>query len=552
MATLTSHPEPTLVAASTNIGHALVFENATEQREPITLHVRGRIPPWLTGSLYRTGPGTFRVASGSARGHSVNIRHWFDGLGLTHRFEIMPDGSVQYRNHSTAEGLQSRISRAGTIPTVTFGVQDPCETLFSKFFTLFKPNTEAPRRAGKCAPDEANISVTLTPNMPGIAAHHSASTTPSLRNLVAKSDQNALQILHPETLDPLRVMTYTQLDPRLDGQISAAHSCHDPTTGEFFNFTLKLGPSPTYKVFRIRPEDGKPPQTKGHTVDILAEIRDAPAAYLHSFAMTQKYVVLCVWQADFSYYGISVGLNRNLAGSFKKWDPKRDTLFYVIDRNDGGVVAKFNAPPFFNFHKLNSYDSGADDIVIDLAVYDTHSVIDLLYLDKLRNLDENIYARLTRARRYVLKDVGQNKGHIRPAEIEFTLAHELNIELPTIHPALYYKPYRYAYGINKADPTVQSFADRIIKLDMFDLTAKPKLWGAPGYVPGEPIFIPRPGSNPRGGEDEGVVLSVVLDADAQKSMLVILNAKDLKEEARAEMQTHVPMGFHGAWVKRAK
>ena len=49
-------------------------------------------------------------------------------------------------------------------------------------------------------------------------------------------------------------------------------------------------------------------------------------------------------------------------------------------------------------------------------------------------------------------------------------------------------------------------------------------------------------------EDDGVLLSVVLDAKTERSMLVVLDAKTLEEEARAEMGTHVPYGFHGAWV----
>jgi torulene dioxygenase len=83
--------------------------------------------------------------------------------------------------------------------------------------------------------------------------------------------------------------------------------------------------------------------------------------------------------------------------------------------------------------------------------------------------------------------------------------------------------------------------------------AEPKTWGAPGYTPGEPVFIPRPSSNgvplSEGAEDDGVLLSVVLDAESQKSMLVVLDAKDMKEEARAEMDTHFPFGFHGVWVQ---
>src|ERR1700676_3753698 len=71
---------------------------------------------------------------------------------------------------------------------------------------------------------------------------------------------------------------YKQLDSRLDGLLLAAHSCRDQETGNFYNYSCKFGG-----------KDGK--------VDMLAEIKDAPPSYIHSFAMTERFVVLCVWQA---------------------------------------------------------------------------------------------------------------------------------------------------------------------------------------------------------------------------------------------------------------
>ncbi|KAI0917770.1 hypothetical protein AcV7_007097 [Taiwanofungus camphoratus] len=546
MAVLAPSPTP---SAPANIGYAIGFENAIEQREPVPLRVKGQIPTWLTGSLYRTGPGTFRVPSASPAKPAVNIAHWFDGLGMNHRFQIMPDGSVLYRSHSSAMGLHTRIAQSGTVPGFTFGTQDPCETIFSKFFTVFRPQLPSPSQG---APDDQNISVTLSTNMDGIPSHHSSS---SLRNLVAKSDNNILQILNPDTLQPIRATTYAEFDRVLDGQISAAHSCRDNTTGEFFNFSLKLGRRPVYKVFRIKPgeKDGPEPDRTDHAVDVLAEIVDAPAAYLHSFAMTQKYVVLCVWQADFTYSGASIVFNRNIAGSInKKWNPKRNALFYVIDRHNGGVVAKYETPPFFAFHQINSYDSGTDDIVLDLSVYDDHSVIDLFYLDNLRNLDDHHHMKAGCARRFVLEDVRGGHGTTRQAKVMYTIPETYSIELPTVHPGRYHKPYRFAYGINKSDTKKATFADGLIKLDLSNPEAKPKTWGAPGYTPGEPIFVPRPRSSSEtpveDAEDDGVLLSVVLDAEKQKSMLVILDAKEMKEEARAEMDSHFPFSFHGTFV----
>ena len=68
-------------------------------------------------------------------------------------------------------------------------------------------------------------------------------------------------------------------------------------------------------------------------------------------------------------------------------------------------------------------------------------------------------------------------------------------------------------------------------------------------TPGEPVFVARPGGIE---EDDGVLLTVVLDGEARRSMLVVLDARDMAELARAEMKTHFPYGFHGSFVSASK
>jgi torulene dioxygenase len=231
---------------------------------------------------------------------------------MNHHFQITPHGEVYYSNQSSADGRVKQIQELGYVPGMTFGKQvpggDPCENLFRKFFTSFIPNSnssaEKPENNGAKVfaqrPDNENISVTLSPNIPGLSSHTSAksSSTTGLNYLVAKTDANRLQVIDPDSLEPLELTTYARLDPRLDGQFSAAHGCTDPETGEYFNYVQKFGQRSVYKVFRATPDVvGGGGKAK---VDILAEIRDAPMAYVHSFAMTKKYVVLCIWQSDYN------------------------------------------------------------------------------------------------------------------------------------------------------------------------------------------------------------------------------------------------------------
>eukprot|EP00961_Rhodomonas_salina_P172534 2326706-Rhodomonas_salina.1 len=61
---------------------------------------------------------------------------------------------------------------------------------------------------------------------------------------------------------------------------------------------------------------------------------------------------------------------------------------------------------------------------------------------------------------------------------------------------------------------------------------------------GEPIFVPNPQA---ASEDDGVLLSVVLDGSTDKSFLLGLDAATMQEVFRAQLPHHCPAGFHGEW-----
>src|SRR5205823_3388773 len=58
----------------------------------------------------------------------------------------------------------------------------------------------------------------------------------------------------------------------------------------------------------------------------------------------------------------------------------------------------------------------------------------------------------------------------------------------------------------------------------------------------EPVFVPRPDGE---DEDDGVALSIVLDAERGRSFLLVLDGATFTERARAGVLHHIPFGFHG-------
>jgi carotenoid cleavage dioxygenase len=66
-----------------------------------------------------------------------------------------------------------------------------------------------------------------------------------------------------------------------------------------------------------------------------------------------------------------------------------------------------------------------------------------------------------------------------------------------------------------------------------------------GRGPGEFVMVP---SSPDAGEDEGVLMGFVFDAQRNASDLVLLDAQRLETVAEVQLPVRVPYGFHGNWV----
>ena len=130
---------PTATSISNKLGFTTLDRELTVDELPL----QGELPRWLTGSLLRTGPAKFEVGE-------QQMRHWFDGLAMLHRFTV-GDGRVSYGNRF----LESRSYRAarerGRMVYGEFAT-DPCRSLFKRVQTLFSP--------GSTLPDNANINIT--------------------------------------------------------------------------------------------------------------------------------------------------------------------------------------------------------------------------------------------------------------------------------------------------------------------------------------------------------------------------------------------------------
>ncbi|KKK21384.1 hypothetical protein AOCH_000719 [Aspergillus ochraceoroseus] len=499
------------------------FDASFTSPTPIELKVVGTFPPQLAGTLYRTGPGSYKVDS--EKGEYARS-HWFDGFSQLHRFQIVPDGSgscrVYYTSRSQVDDLIERARKTGHLDgIITFGQKrDPCVSFFEKVKSVFQPS-----RPDSRIPGMANVAVTVRPNMPGMPKG-------TLTNL---TDANQIQYSDINTLEP--------------GPLSCAHARYDQVTGDLYNYNLNFGLSGgAYRIFKTSADTGK--------TEIIATIRGpgVKAAYIHSFFLTEDFIILCVWPLYFTGHGASVLWGRNIIDALK-FNPHAQTKWYVVDRKGGrGQVVTFQSPAFFSFHTVNAFqeaksEKGTVDILCDIIQYPDDRLMRNLYYENVLSTGSGRPPHESASPtfvRYKLAGVPMKgripKGKIRSAEI--IKAVKGAGELPTLNPHYGTKKQRYTYGI--VDRGYSSFVDGLGKIDLE--TNEITYWGKEPkpHTPGEAIFV---SDGTDESEDAGYLLSVVLDGEKGTSYLMCLNARDMTEVARAEIDHAISITLHGTHVR---
>ena len=514
----------------------------------------GDIPSYAAGVLYRTGPGGFQVLD--TPNGTYTCSHWFDGFGQTHRFEILPsdDGriTISYRSRRHVDALIETIRHTGHFNNYTFAQRrDPCESFFRKVLSVFTPLTELEL-------DNANVPVTLSVDVPGLKPSRKiekhGTHRESVKSLYAKTDNSFLKEIDPETLEPLGIAKQEILHPLLKGPLSCAHAKSDPVTGDVFNYNLDLGYQATYRIFKTSAATGE--------TEILATVAgpDILPAYLHSFLLTEDFLILCIWPSHLAVGGLKVLWEKNILDAMSPFDASKPSKWIVVDRKHGrGHIATFESPASFCFHTVNAWQEigkdGHVDIVCDLIQYKNLDILHRFYYSNLcptKAANSTVYANTKgntsrpRLARFRLSDVYATSLDPAPrrAELLMTVPCSKVGDIPTMNPNFATRRNRYVYTI--IDRGFSTFFDGLSKLDLD--TQEAVLWDNPhGHTPGEAIFIPDPAGKQ---EDDGVLLSVVLDGHKGLSYLLCLDAKTMKERGRAEVECAIGFGFHGIHVGR--
>jgi beta,beta-carotene 9',10'-dioxygenase len=251
-------------------------------------------------------------------------------------------------------------------------------------------------------------------------------------------------------------------------------------------------------------------------------------AYMHAFGMSGRHLILAEYPLRVNPLRLAFS-GRPFIQNYR-WRPEQGTRFQVFDRTSGELRGTYETDAFFCFHHVNAFErDGGRELVVDLIAYDDPGIIDALYLDTdgTRGAIPG-----TELRRYTIDLDSGSVGREVLGE---------NVELPRIDYARRNaREYRYGWFTGHG----AEWIDRLVKIDVSDGSRRE--WSADGCYPGEPIFVREPDGE---AEDGGVVLSVVLDAAAGRSFLLVLDARTMEELARAEAPHHIPFGFHGMYTR---
>jgi len=467
------------------LGFSTLDSEVTERSLP----VEGSLPEWLSGAFVRNGPAAFEV-------DGDRVAHWFDGLAMLHRFAFEgTDDEIRYTNRFLGSETRRRARDRGELD--------------GQFATGSGGALERLRQIAFGEPtDNCNVHVAAIDG-----------------RLVAMTEVPRYVELDPETLTTRGEFAFAD---DLGGHINCAHVIPDPHRGETVGLLTTFGRPSEYTLYRVA--DG------ARRREEIATIATDEPAYIHSFALTESFVVLT--EHPFVTRPLSFLLpgGESFVDQYD-WHPERGTRFHVLDRDTGERVATAEADPWFVFHHANAFErggsdgsetDGADELVVDLVAYPDPGVVDGLYLDEVAEwfrsgMDGEL-------RRFTVPLDGERATSER---------RYAGVEMPRVAPADRTREYRYVYGQGAAERD----GNHVAKVDIE--TGESRRWEESGTFVEEPVFVRAPGAERP--SDEGVVLVTALNTTEARTDLLVLDGETLAERARAPLPHAVPFGFHGRY-----
>jgi carotenoid cleavage dioxygenase-like enzyme len=286
-----------------------------------------------------------------------------------------------------------------------------------------------------------------------------------------------------------------------------------------FNLVVKFGMQSYYKIYDVSQPGSK------H----LSSIPVSRPAYLHGFGMSKNYFIIAA--GPLTVVPIQLLFWRKPYIENHHWHPEEGATIHVIEKSTGKLKVKFKTDPFFCFHHINAWEQG-EELIMDLNAYDNASIIEKYYLHELENPEMQLP--VGTVRRFIM--------NLKHKKIKSEIISDACIELPRIDYHRYNTKgnYRFTYGVSVHPQHRTGFYNSLVKIDCVNGNAI--YWHEENCYPGEPFFQPTPHSK---SDEEGIIISIVLNAAKEISFLLFVDATNMQEIARASLPEPIVYGFHG-------
>jgi carotenoid cleavage dioxygenase-like enzyme len=442
--------------------------------------VTGKIPEWINGSYIRNGPGLFNDSIKS-------FNHWFDAMGVLHKFDLR-EGKVSYQNRFIECESYRHVKEEGRLHFSEFAT-DPCKSIFKK------------------------IQSYVFPTLPNMTDNPKISVAKIGKKWMALGETPMQVEFDPDTLEKIGVA-----EP-VPGAFAYKTTAHPHFDGEHaFNLVVKFGMQSYYRIYDLTKPGEKP----------LCNIPVKRPAYIHGFGMTKNYFIIAA--GPLTVTPIELLFWKRPFIENHQWRKNDGGSIYVIDKKTGKLKTLFKTEAFFCFHHINAWEE-KDTIIMDLNAYEDASIIQHYYLNKLQDETNQLPAGVVK--RFIL--------NLSTRSYETFRISDACIELPRIDYERYntQNNYRYTYGVSLHPENQQGFYNSIVKIDAQN--GDSIYWRADHCYPGEPFFASKPNSR---NDEEGVLISIVLDVKKGNSFLLFLDAITMQEIARATLPEPIVYGFH--------
>jgi carotenoid cleavage dioxygenase-like enzyme len=418
-------------------------------------------------------------------------QHWFDGLGMIYAFRI-GDSAVNFQSR-LLDSETARDAWRGKATRGSFGTP----TVRPLLRRLLEP---VPRIS-----DNTNVNIVqMGPE------------------LVAMTEGNRQLVIDGGTLAAVRPVAYSK-DALSGSAIMSAHPHFDFARGRVVNVATAFGAGGVISVYEHEPA--------ARRRNVIGSWKTNRVPYVHSFGLTARHAILVAHPFDVSPVKM-LWSSKGYIDHFD-WHAEEGTRLVLIDRASG-KVREHLTEPFFTFHTVNAFERG-DETVLDLQAYPDAGIVASLRTDRMVAALPELTPSLCRI-------------VMRPGVEHATLEKlsDTGFEYPSTNYKLVSgRPYRFAYGAADGHRGGGAYASVIVKVDTG--TGETRSFTDGVHIFGEPLFVPRPhGSD----EDDGVLLTVGAAQNAEASILAVIDARTMAVVASARVQSSIPLGFHGSFLKK--